>query len=318
MANCHELFLSFLENLTLPVNKKNNLKSGRKALREIIKNHFNNNLGINPPLFGGQGSFMMDTIIHPISGEYDVDDGVYLQSLDKDDMSKWPAPITVHSWIVDATNDHTDQPPVDKNTCVRIIYAGDYHIDLPIYGEYQGNYYLARKTDGDWYPSDPKLIIDWFNNLVTQKGEQLRRIVKYIKGWADKKSQKMKTPSSILLTVLVAEYFLSDDRDDYSFVATIKNIYNRVLINFNIYNPTDLSEKLSDRCTQTIKDNFLLLLRGLLESADEAMNENNLYKACLIWGKEFGERFPGCEICKESSQLKTSAPAILRNDARSA
>ena len=79
------------------------------------------------PKFHAQGSFATQTTVNPLDGEFDLDDGVYLQHLDEYDQSGWPTPETVHGWIVDATNGYTKEKPIDKRTCVRVRYAGQYH-----------------------------------------------------------------------------------------------------------------------------------------------------------------------------------------------
>jgi hypothetical protein len=76
----------------------------------------------------------MGTVINPLDGEYDLDDGVYLQHLDENHHSGWPTSETVHrGWIVEATDGYTKEKPIDKRTCVRVRYACQYHIDLPSY-----------------------------------------------------------------------------------------------------------------------------------------------------------------------------------------
>lgn len=76
----------------------------------------------------------MKTTVNPINGnEYDLDDGVYLSGYSDVDQDSWPSPSTVHSWIKSAVDGHTQKSPVDKDTCVRVVYEAGYHIDYPIY-----------------------------------------------------------------------------------------------------------------------------------------------------------------------------------------
>ena len=94
--------------------KKVLLRTARNALRDRIRRHFRDVLKLNIPKFHGQGSYAMGTIVNPLNGEFDIDDGVYLQHLDTGDKSNWPAPETVHRWLVQATDGHTGQKPIDK------------------------------------------------------------------------------------------------------------------------------------------------------------------------------------------------------------
>ena len=145
MANMHSLFLDFDEKIKLTPTKSNNLKTSRNALRKDIKDWFEDE-GKKQPNFCWQGSFAMKTTVNPLGDhEYDMDDGVYLNGY-SDDQDTWPAPSTVHSWIKTATDDRTDKDSVDKNTCVRVMYAANYHIDLPIYIMKDSVPYLAHKS----------------------------------------------------------------------------------------------------------------------------------------------------------------------------
>lgn len=62
------------------------------------------------------------------------------------DQAKWPTPETVHNWLVKATDGHTNEKPIDKKTCVRVVYAGQYHVDLPAYAEFLSDYLLGFAT----------------------------------------------------------------------------------------------------------------------------------------------------------------------------
>ena len=87
----------------------------------------------------------MKTLVNPIEGEFDLDDGIYLQGYEDLDFDDWVVPSTVHSWIKKAVDERTEQDVIDKDTCVRVPYASGYHIDLPIYICKDGVAYLAHK-----------------------------------------------------------------------------------------------------------------------------------------------------------------------------
>lgn len=317
MANCHDLFNSYYKVIALSSSNKKKLKESSNAIRKRIKDNFRLKERTQPKFYH-QGSYMMKTIINPLDNEYDIDDGVYLQNLD-DDLSKWPTPETVHGWIVDAVKDHTNNAPVDKNTCVRVIYSGEWHVDLPIYSEYKQEYYLAEKGEKGWHVSDSKAIVDWFRGRVNDKGEQLRKMVVYFKGWADNKSSNGKLPSGLVLTILMEESFQKHDRDDVCFADAINKIHSRLVSNSIINNPADSSENLYAKCTDTIKIRFLDLLKTLKDVAANALSDDNKVEACKNWRKEFGDRWTNCEELADDSCAKyTAAPALLKDDNRSA
>lgn len=194
-------------------------------------------------------------------------------------------------------------------------------MDLPIYDEYKGAYYLAEKGEKGWHISDPRALTEWFKKQVKEGDEQLKRIVRYLKAWADYKSKtnNTKLPSGLILTILVSENYVKRERDDSAFGRVIRNIYQKIIDSFIVHNPIDRDEVLTERLTDSQKKNFKELLVSLLNSANKALNEKSKKEACRIWRKEFGDRFPCCDdIKEEDSRLYTSSPAILRDDARSA
>lgn len=293
MANCHNLFQKFLTNISLSSTKKNNLLSARDAIRKRIRTYFKDTLQILVPKFHCQGSYSMQTLVAPLDGELDVDDGVYLQHLSAISQKDWPAPETVHSWLVKATENHTNEKPVDKRTCVRVIYAGQYHVDLPSYSLLLGDYMHAEKGDKGWHKSDPRAITQLFNETVEAVGEQLRNNVKYLKAWADNKAQKNgKMASSVILTVLAAQAYRSDQRDDVSFANMAAIISQRVQSSFVVLNPADQTEDLAKRLTTQEKTRFTQLVGQLTVKAQSALAEQSDEKAAKVWQSEFGERFP--------------------------
>ncbi len=208
MADLHNEFGKFHDRVALAAGKKAILRTARNAIRGRIRKYFRETLKVAVPKFRGQGSYAMVTTVNPIDGEYDIDDGVYLQHLDNQDDSDWPSAATVHQWLINATDGHTSEKPMDKRTCVRVRYTGQYHVDLPAYGELNGKYLLAVKGETKWPHSDPLALTDWFVGQVKSQGEQLRRIVRYLKAWADFKSNRGgEMPSGLILTVLAANHF---------------------------------------------------------------------------------------------------------------
>jgi len=167
-----------------------------------------------------------DTIINPIpryveeNGEmvkklyYDSDDGIYfIGDKNEDDRSSTG---TYHAWICKALKGHTKTDPIDKNTCVRTIFSQGWHVDNPIYYKQYDTPELAYKRDG-FIESDPQAFTHWFNEKA-KKYPQIRRLVRYTKGWCDFrkfKNPSKKMPSGLVMSILIAENFYeSAKRDD--------------------------------------------------------------------------------------------------------
>lgn len=324
LAQCNDLFLKFDEKIKLKPEKKKYLRTSRNALREKIKGYFEETLKVSKPQFWGQGSYMMNTTIEPIEGEYDIDDGVYLMHLADKKEEDWPAASTVHNWIVKAVEGHTSTPPVNKNTCVRVIYKNDYHVDLPIYikAEDAEHPKLAHKTKG-WIDSDPKALTNWFNDEVKNKGAQLKRIVRYFKAWKDYKKGDDKFPSGMIFTILAANHFVEgyEEDDDSAFVATAQEIYDQLNSSFSLKRPVFPEEELLDGWSETAKTNFLNKLSNLIKQGQKALETEDKKEAADIWRKIFGDRFPEYtppeERMDKGYALQTSKPAVLGNHGRS-
>lgn len=307
MANCHDLFQKLHDEIKLPASKRDALKKAKDALRKRVKEYFSKELKTESPKFWSQGSYALGTIVNPLDKEYDIDDGIYLQHL-SDEKDQWPTPEAVHKWIYDAVKGHTQEDPIDKRTCVRVVYSGEYHVDLPIYSTFEDEYYLAEKGENGWTLSDPIAISEWFIRELKQKGDQLKRVVRYLKAWGDFKSKSngIKLPSGLILTVLATEHYISTEYDDSAFVTTAKNIYQKISNDFTVYNPIDSNEILTARLTDAQKKNFISILSNLLGNASKAFEENDEIKASELWISEFGDRFP-----KSTEKSKIAEPIII-------
>jgi hypothetical protein len=312
MSNLNSLFLKHNDNITLSSAKKDNLVTGRNAIRTKIKDDFKEN-SHGTAKFHMQGSFAMKTCTNPITGdEYDVDDGVYLEEFKDTDQSTWPAASTVHNWIIKAIEDHTDASPINKETCVRVVYANNYHIDLPAYIIKDDIIYLAKKKDG-WKESDPKAFTKWFVGKVQENDEQLRRIVKYLKGWRDSKDVDIK---SIVITILVTEnYYKNTDRDDKALLGTVTNIIDTLENDFKCVKPVIPNEDLLENYGDSDQEKLIQAFIDLQDALEDAINKDDEEEASLILIDAFDERFPKGEKKKEnSSYVQTPKPAVLKND----
>ncbi len=179
MADCHNLFLDYNKDLFITKTKRRSLIKSKDALRNVIIKHFKEHHPKYKPKFYIQGSYKMGTMIRTKDDECDLDDGVYFKR--EPDVTG----TTLQKWVYEAVEGHTDGGQQHRKKCIRVIYAGDYHIDLPVYYQLKdedGNDKhpnLAVKNE-DWEESDPKEFIEWYNDAKT---EQIVRLARYLKGW---------------------------------------------------------------------------------------------------------------------------------------
>lgn len=316
MADCHKNFLtlsnSFHSKIALDEPKKDSLKTSREDLRKHIKAKFKEK--DRPPVkFLIQGSFAMDTAVNPLHGDYDIDDGLYF----KPQLENRPVPETVHAWVVEAARSYrTVDPPIDKKRCVRVPLKASYHIDLPIYdlidnGNGTFSPELAIKGDG-WRYSDPKKLIDWFNDRVSSTNTQIRRLTRYFKAWVDFQEYKSgtKMPSGLALTILAAQEYQYDSRDDVAFALTASAINQRIDRDESIFNPVDQKEDLRERITDPQLENFKGCLTDLVKHAEAALNHNSAEEAAKNhWRRVLGDRFPVIADVPDRSDQKAKVHA---------
>lgn len=317
MLDLNNLFLDFCDSISLTKTYKNKITKGRDALRDKIDNKFKAKER-KKPKYCTQGSYAMKTAIMPLDDdEFDLDNGVYLQGYSSN-QDEWPIASTVHSWVKEAVSNHTSNDPIDKNTCIRVVYEDKYHIDFPIY--IMGNNdsgksiaYLAHKSKG-WIESDPKAFTEWFQSYVNENGQQIRRMVKYLKAWKDNNKIDIK---GMAITILVCNNFsITENRDDITLLDTVTNIVDTLEDNFHCYKPvTPTDEDLFGDISMAKKNEILNGLNNLKKDLDNAINETcNEKSATDILQKVFGNRFPtGEDIDKDISEI-TKEPIRIGNE----
>ena len=313
MADLNETFIEFNGIIALPKTKKDELRISRNAIRKDIETYFEKNRDKHTVKFKGQGSFSMNTTILPDSGEYDVDDGVYIFGKEEDK----PLVATAHSWIVKAVENRTGQNTIDNNTCVRVQYAKNYHVDLPIYyktTDSTNEYFydsvdvpeLAHKSK-DWIESDPYAFKLWFDEKAKDKN-QLKRIVRYLKAWTDNK-RHLNLPNGMIFTILAVNNYVAKDRDDEAFLETLKAIQKSIddtrhnWASYECKRPTiDKTENLLAKySSETRKKSFLDALDSLITSGKQAIEAKSKKDACSKWQKHLGDRFP-CSVIEEKDE----------------
>ena len=226
--------------------------------------------------------------------------------------------------LVEAKRSENWKLVTDKPTCIRIEISATAHIDIPLYSIPDDEYVTlekaaatygfdslteavnVRKADSwttlpigevllahrveDWITSDPRPVKDWFVDQVEAKGEQLRRVVRYLKAFRDWQ-WKSGGPSSILLMAAAAPLFSKmDRRDDLALLEVLKGL--PTALRSGVSNPVDEDETLSGRMTADALEEaakkfemFENYLNGAVNASDEAT-------ACNWMINMFGPRFP--------------------------
>lgn len=208
---------TLIGRLTPSQEQREFLQSQWNDLAEYLKPRLSEQYGY-PTSTWLQGSYKYGTLIKPVhkGEEYDVDVGLYFEW--EDDGEAKPSPGQLREWVQQAlivymrrTAELREviQPP--KERCSRACFDARFHIDVPVYWlePSSDSRQLATLSD-KWEDSDPKAIYLWFKAFVERpERDQLRRLVRYLKGWAAVAFEGFSDsrPSSIVLTVLAAEAF---------------------------------------------------------------------------------------------------------------
>ena len=304
-------FAGFDKIIRLTESKKAKLKRSRANLRDHIRTYFKEHKW-DEVKFYSQGSLALDTNLNPIPTgeeeyeEYDIDDGVYNKC--KKDVR--PTEDTFHRRIYAAVQDVTGKV-VDKNTCIRVVYAEGYHVDLPMYwldSECENPVpQLAHKVKG-YFDSDPREFSGWAAAKIAKSKDrsQLKRLIRYFKAWVDYRehcNSQIKLPCGFILTILACNNYVADDLDDRAFARTANAILQSLTTNFVCYRPTTpvgeelLGAKNYDR---------ELLLKEFSKVADDssrAIETDSQEKATDLWQGIFGDRFPTIEDMGEKKVI---------------
>ncbi|KPC27630.1 Uncharacterized protein ABJ99_0126 [Pseudomonas syringae pv. cilantro] len=212
----------------------------------------------------------------------------------------------------------------DKPTCIRIEISAIAHIDIPLYSipddEYQkleraANAYgydcfmdavnvrradswtmlpsdevLLAHREEDWIASDPRPVKDWFVDEVEAKGEQLRRVVRYLKAFRDWQ-WRTGGPSSILLMAAAAPLFTKmDRRDDLALLEVLKGL--PAALRNGVSNPVNDDESLSGRLPADELEAAAEKFEMFEDYLNGAVNASDQTTACNWMISMFGPRFP--------------------------
>lgn len=281
-----------------------------------------------------QGSYKFATQIRPprMGEEFDIDLGIFfcwsgipedgrhsaadLRAMTQQSLSEFAA--------AEESVRNLAEPP--KPRCSRIHYDGDFHIDVPCYHldpEADGRTLAAK---GGWEVSDPKALYVWYKDIIAESARpRVRRLIRYLKCWAGLKWEiGAGRPSSVLLTVLVAEAFiyLSDEEigaDDDTLHAILKRISARVQKTSSVKNPVNSREDLN-RLSEGEWTAFRDGLTEFLNIAIRACAADNEVEAADEWSKAFKHFFPmpdlssatpSASLAKSESLVPLNLPDVM-------
>ncbi|WP_236979866.1 cyclic GMP-AMP synthase DncV-like nucleotidyltransferase [Membranihabitans maritimus] len=293
MANTNSLFDTYDNNLSIPDSKREKMSESRESTRERIKNWFSKHHPDYPVSFWIQGSHKNHLNIRTEDEDCDQDDGIYIDRDPADSVDG----TTLQEWILEALKGSTSTPPKHKKKCLRNYYRPDYlgpfHIDYPSYYKTDDMPHpLLTVKNGNLEESDPQEFTEWLNGHVDEKG-QLRRLIRYLKGWADFKKKWCEMPNGLTLTVLVCNHFTGrDGRDDKALYYTLCGIYNDLDSRWECIMPSTPHDDLLSRYDESFRISFMHALWDLIQDAKRALDEESRYEASKLWQNHLGPKYP--------------------------
>ena len=305
MPNCHKLFIEFNSNTQITSSKREKLKKSKDALRKTIINWFKKNQPDYVPEFYIQGSYKMATLIRTKEDTCDLDDGIHFYT--ESDVS----PDKIREWVYQAVKDQTDGGAEKKSKCIRVIYKGDYHIDLPIYkkGENDSYPWLAVKgKEWDEEESDPKGFVDWYKE---RKTAQMTRVIRYLKTWGDNVRNNML--SGLAMTLLAEKYLQEDERDDTAFVNTLETIKLNLTAYWGIIMPVKSYDNPIVHHDDAFRKKFFKCLDAIIDDGKKALEEDSELEASKLWRKHLGMRFPLGEDNKDDKRSNIGSLYTISN-----
>jgi hypothetical protein len=313
-----DLLDKMAEAIELDTTRKRRMETAYNAVKDWIQS--------DPGFFSKiplevyvQGSVKVGTSTRPLRGEeFDLDIVIHLRV----DYNRY-SPLTIYNELKRRLSEHAGYKEMMelKNRCIRLNYAGDFHMDiLPACQELTFDVNKLKVPDrelGGWASSNPRGYAEWFlgkANLVVhsllekayaqeklptdefRNKKPLQRAVMLVKKYRDEYFQKDDTyaTSSIILTTICGQMYQSED----SIFDTIDHIIVRIRENakilgnqrIKVLNPVNSDEDFTDKWSNRIYyDAFLRFCDHLYNTWQEMkMNKGAIYEDRLLKGL-FGE-----------------------------
>lgn len=269
---------------------------------------------LGPPI--RQGSFATNTVVRPLndSVEYDVD------LLLPMDFNRFPDgffnakrdPDYILPYLQDRLRTNYSARLERKNKCVRINYAGDFHIDLVpahVSNGMAGPFEICDRSEGEFVETDPVAYVEWVKNLDNQFGGRFTKGIQMLKRWRDFRCGARNGPSSMHLTVLAGrglEHFASKRKPDFTWLSSAHSGMEAFLWDaansMRCYLDTgffgcrlDMPGSVPEDIERTWSDDQQDALRGKLDTfinrAQKALNTNRTDTAVRRWQENFGSSF---------------------------
>ena len=287
-------FKKLLSEIWLNPNRREKIESAYSTWRDKFKE--NEELKDIFKEFFQQGSYPTKTAIRPQNSlEFDID-AVLLLNLDNNKEPKETLKLIKN--VIESYSSYKGKVKV-KDRCVRINYAGDFHMDIVPGKASEDEYiYIPCKSNEEWQKTNPKGFKDWFNEKNSDASYKLSKIVQLVKYWRDLKVGKDTAPKSILLSTLLANNIVSVNSIAETLVLTIENLVQNIdsILDENgqpiVQNPSLEGENLARDWDNDKFEIFKTKLKKFANDIRAALNEEDKDTSIDMWRDIFNTKFP--------------------------
>lgn len=271
---------------------------------------------VEDPVFGPrvidkdpQGSWAHRTIIKPVSGrEFDADFMLILQ--EDSEWSRHPATYIdeLHACLSRSTT-YKSKLAAPKCRCVRVVYGGDYHVDIvPFVVLGSGRQVIVNHDEDEWEDTNPAGFTRWLADKDGIARGHLREVIRLLKYLRDHGGHFVRT-RSVLLTAMLGERVDAANLDgDPGYYEDLPTAFYHVITDLNdwlcangtkpsILDPSGARDPSGRRLTfdhrWTSPDylNFRTKIKGIAADVRAAYLSTDEAESLELWQKVFGSEF---------------------------
>jgi len=248
------------------------------------------------------GSWAHGTIIKPVDSndEFDADLLVYLNEHDE-----WSPKDYIENLYSRFMNNGNYSDKVSRKTrCLRVNYAGDFHVDLVPYLERPTGHFITNRSEpqeeGRYELSNPEGFNEWMEGKDRATSGHFREIIQLLKYLRDYKNTF--TCKSIILTTLTGNAVNSIEAALFpqnfvdlptAFVWVLERLSQSLPATMPaVLDPAGTGDNFSDRYADDWNyENFRTRISGYASSAREALDETDTDSSAALWQGIFGTDF---------------------------
>lgn len=264
------------------------------------------------------GSWAHRIIIKPVAENDTFDADVLLHVTEQED---WQAKDYIEKLYQAFHGSGTYTSLAHRHTrCVRIDYAGEFHIDVVPYLEQGGLHYITNRLEpektGQFEESNPEAFTVWIDEkqrVTTGSFIKVVRLLKYLRDFKNTFTCK----SIILLTLLGDQVNEIEASLNPSLCADVPSTLNTLLRKLadslpesmpDIMDPAGTGDNFSERYKEGWDyENFRTQIRRYADKVQEAFEETDREASIVKWQAVFGTKFKPGSLAKVASIAPLSA-----------